>query len=49
MTRDHGAPHLGVADVEAARAAAERGDFTFTASDPAGAAVGFVGPRGAAR
>jgi predicted enzyme related to lactoylglutathione lyase len=52
-------PYFGVADIEAARAAAEAGrgtvrhhihevpggDFIFTASDPAGAPVGFVGPK----
>jgi predicted enzyme related to lactoylglutathione lyase len=56
-------PYFGVADIEAACAAAEGaggmighdvrevpgGDFIFTASDPAGAPVGFVGPKGAAR
>ena len=54
-------PYFGVADIDAARAAAEaeggtithdvhqvpNGDFIFTATDPAGAPVGFVGPRGA--
>jgi len=53
-------PYFGVADIDAARAAAEAhggtihgdihevpgGDFIFTASDPAGAPVGFVGKRG---
>lgn len=52
-------PYFGVADIDAARAAAESnggtirsethqvpgGDFIFTASDPAGASVGFVGPK----
>ena len=56
-------PYFGVADIDAARAAAEAnggtirsethqvpgGDFIFTASDPAGAPVGFVGPKGASR
>lgn len=56
-------PYFGVADVEAAKAAAESsggrmthdihqvpgGDFIFTATDPAGAHVGFVGPKGAAQ
>ena len=54
-------PYFGVADIDAARAAAEAnggtvthdvhevpgGDFIFTATDPAGAPVGFVGPKGA--
>ena len=54
-------PYFGVADIEAAKAAAESnsgtvthdihevpgGDFIFTAKDPAGANVGFVGPKGA--
>ena len=54
-------PYFGVADIDAARAAAEaeggtvthdvhqvpNGDFIFTATDPAGAPVGFVGPKGA--
>jgi predicted enzyme related to lactoylglutathione lyase len=54
-------PYFGVADIEAARAAAEAnggtihseihevpgGDFIFTASDPAGAPLGFVGRKGA--
>jgi predicted enzyme related to lactoylglutathione lyase len=54
-------PYFGVADIDAARAAAEAnggtithdvhqvpgGDHIFTATDPAGAAVGFVGPKGA--
>jgi len=53
-------PYFGVADIDAAKAAAETsggtithdvhevpgGDFIFTATDPAGAAVGFAGPRG---
>jgi len=53
-------PYFGVADIEAARDAAQTsggtvrhdihqvpgGDFIFTATDPAGAAVGFVGPKG---
>ncbi len=54
-------PYFGVADIDAAKAAAEAsggtvthdihqvpgGDFIFTATDPAGAPVGFVGPKGA--
>lgn len=54
-------PYFGVADIDAAKAAAEAeggtvhqdihqvpgGDFIFIASDPAGAPVGFVGPKGA--
>jgi hypothetical protein len=54
-------PYFGVADIDAAKAAAEasggtinqdvhvvpNGDFIFIASDPAGALVGFVGPKGA--
>jgi predicted enzyme related to lactoylglutathione lyase len=54
-------PYFGVADIDAAKAAAEAtggtvthdvhevpgGGFIFTATDPAGAAVGFVGPKGA--
>ena len=54
-------PYFGVADIEAAKAAAEAnggtvthdihevpgGDFIFTATDPAGAPLGFAGPRGA--
>jgi predicted enzyme related to lactoylglutathione lyase len=54
-------PYFGVADIDAARGAAEAngatirhdihevpgGDFIFTASDPAGAPIGFVGKRGA--
>lgn len=54
-------PYFGVAEIEAARAAAEAsggtingeihevpgGSFIFTATDPAGAPVAFVGPRGA--
>jgi len=54
-------PYFGVADIDAAKAAAETnggtvthdvhqvpgGDFIFTATDPAGAPVGFVGPKGA--
>jgi len=54
-------PYFGVADIAAAKAAAEAnggavthdvhevpgGDFIFTATDPAGAPVGFVGPKGA--
>jgi predicted enzyme related to lactoylglutathione lyase len=54
-------PYFGVADIDAARTAAEAnggtvthdvhqvpgGDFIFTATDPAGAPVGFVGPKGA--
>jgi hypothetical protein len=54
-------PYFGVADIDAARAAAEAnagtikqdvhevpgGDFIFMATDPAGAPVGFVGPKGA--
>ena len=54
-------PYFGVADIDAARAAAEaesgtvthdvhqvpNGDFIFTATDPAGAPVGFVGAKGA--
>jgi predicted enzyme related to lactoylglutathione lyase len=53
-------PYFGVADIDAARAAAEAeggtvthdvhqvpgGEFIFTATDPAGAPVGFVGPKG---
>ena len=53
-------PYFGVADIDAARAAAEaeggtvthdvhqvpNGYFIFTATDPAGAPVGFVGPKG---
>lgn len=53
-------PYFGVADIDAARTAAEAegatithdvhevpgGDFIFTATDPAGAPVGFVGPKG---
>lgn len=53
-------PYFGVADIDAALAAAKRnggtilfdvhevpgGDFIFAATDPAGAPVGFVGPRG---
>jgi predicted enzyme related to lactoylglutathione lyase len=53
-------PYFGVADIEAARAAAEAnggtinndihevpgGDFIFTATDPAGAPVAFVGKKG---
>jgi predicted enzyme related to lactoylglutathione lyase len=56
-------PYFGVADIDAARAAAEShggtirsdthqvpgGDYIFTASDPAGAPIGFVGPKGAAQ
>ncbi len=54
-------PYFGVADIDAARAAAEAsggtieqdihevpgGDFIFMATDPAGALVGIVGPKGA--
>ena len=54
-------PYFGVADIDAARAAAQSsggtithdvhevpgGDFIFTATDPAGAPVAFVGPKGA--
>jgi uncharacterized protein len=54
-------PYFGVADIEAARDAAQAsggtvthdihevpgGDFIFTATDPAGAPVGFAGPKGA--
>ena len=54
-------PYFGVADIEAAKAAAESsggtvthdihevpsGDFIFTATDPAGAPLGFAGPKGA--
>ena len=54
-------PYFGVADIGAAKAAAEAnggtinqdihevpgGDFIFVATDPAGALVGFVGPKGA--
>ena len=54
-------PYFGVADIDAAKAAAESsggtvthdihqvpgGDFIFTATDPAGAPLGFVGPKGA--
>lgn len=54
-------PYFGVADIEAAKAAAEAhggtvthdihqvpsGGFIFTATDAAGAQVGFVGPKGA--
>lgn len=54
-------PYFGVADIDAAKAAAEAsggtvthdlhevpgGDFIFTATDPAGAPVAFVGPKGA--
>jgi predicted enzyme related to lactoylglutathione lyase len=54
-------PYFGVADIEAARDAAQAnggtvkhdvhevpgGDFIFTATDPAGAPVAFVGPKGA--
>jgi len=54
-------PYFGVADIDAAKAAAEAnggavthdvhevpgGDFIFTATDPAGAPVGFVGSKGA--
>ena len=54
-------PYFGVADIDAAKAAAEAnggtvthdvhqvpgGDFIFTATDPAGAPLGFVGPKGA--
>ena len=54
-------PYFGVADIEAAKAAAQSsggtithdvhevpgGDFIFTATDPAGAPVAFVGPKGA--
>jgi len=54
-------PYFGVAEIEAAKAAAQAngatitheihevpgGDFIFTATDPAGAPVGFVGPKGA--
>lgn len=54
-------PYFGVADIDAAKTAAEGGggtvthdvhevpggDFIFTATDPAGAPVGFVGPKGA--
>jgi predicted enzyme related to lactoylglutathione lyase len=54
-------PYFGVADIDAAKAAAEAnggtvnhdihqvpgGDFIFVATDPAGAPVGFVGPKGA--
>jgi len=54
-------PYFGVADIDAAKAAAENsggtvthdihevpgGDMIFTATDPAGAPVGFVGPKGA--
>ena len=54
-------PYFGVADIDAAKGAAEAsggtvthdvhqvpgGDFIFTATDPAGAPVGFVGPKGA--
>lgn len=52
-------PYFGVADIDAARASAERvgvtihseihevpgGAYIFTANDPAGAPVGFVGPK----
>ena len=54
-------PYFGVADIDAAKAAAQSsggtithdvhevpgGDFIFTATDPAGAPVAFVGPKGA--
>jgi hypothetical protein len=54
-------PYFGVADIQAARDAAQAtggtvthdihavptGDFIFTATDPAGAAIAFVGPKGA--
>ena len=54
-------PYFGVADIDAAKAAAEAnggtlknevhevpgGSFIFIATDPAGATVGFVGPKGA--
>jgi uncharacterized protein len=54
-------PYFGVANIDAAKAAAEAtggtvthdihqvpgGDFIFTATDPAGAPVAFVGPKGA--
>lgn len=54
-------PYFGVADIDAAKAAAETnggtvtqdihevpgGDFIFTTTDPAGAHVAFVGPKGA--
>lgn len=54
-------PYFGVADIDAAQAAAKAnggtithevhqvpgGDFIFTATDPAGVPVGFVGPKGA--
>jgi len=54
-------PYFGVADIEAAKAAAEGnggtidqdvhevpgGDFIFIGKDPAGAPLGFVGPKGA--
>jgi predicted enzyme related to lactoylglutathione lyase len=54
-------PYFAVADIDAARFAAEAsggtitndihevpgGDFIFTVTDPAGAAVAFVGPKGA--
>jgi predicted enzyme related to lactoylglutathione lyase len=53
-------PYFGVADIEAAQAAAAAsggtirsaihevpgGDFIFTATDPGGTPVGFVGPKG---
>lgn len=56
-------PYFGVADIEAAKAAAQQsgatithdidevpgGSFVFTATDPAGAHVGFVGPKGTAQ
>ena len=54
-------PYFGVADIDAAKGAAEAnggtihqdvqevpgGDFIIIATDPAGALVGFVGPKGA--
>ncbi|MNC98787.1 Glyoxalase-like domain protein [compost metagenome] len=54
-------PYFGVADIDAAKSAAEAnggtikqdvhedpgGGFIFIATDPAGAPVGFVGPKGA--
>jgi predicted enzyme related to lactoylglutathione lyase len=54
-------PYFGVADIDAAKAAAEAhggtinhdvhqdpgGDFIFVATDPAGAPLGFAGPKGA--